>query len=1003
MKLDDTGSVTEHSTQPAEGKAANELPRKKLRSFIPLDRRAKPENLSALEQAGAKGFRRKVADGGLFMERDENPRTAAAAAEFVKNTSPTQVWAVQLKDSGLAVVDIDDPKSEIGKKLIKAFIASGTWGCRSGSVGYHFYIKETDFLRGIKGEPVITEQSKSVAELKRSWITAYRPHSDDMPFVEDTHEALELWRTLLVAAKPAKPKAGGARRASETITEKWVEDHVKYIREEYPKMEGGRHNAFRDLIDDVRGAAHGDVELAKQTIQTLRAEFAKVSPDDNAFDDDMLDSYWLDGYEERFPDKPAESRKVTIKAHSQHHNQIDKLAARLMNLHDDSDRSKRVLSEGLIKMLRLGCMPDGGAVEQQLRRAATSISADVFSKVLESAKTLLGEEAPDQASLEDLEYQVMEFDAEKWIRSRKKKVPRIARSLRIPTEEAMDLVKILSRHQERSGDKKLKTDYEGAILDIMPNLAYYPEPGNIKNPEDGGVYLNWNEEKGIWEVLEQWKIERLITRLIKLDSSVKGMAAVKEKKGIRQDLAGTLIRTTEVEIETENGVEVVERLITTMDIDLCDTMMLDAAGRAISFETGEFCDQDPDQPLMRRMNTVYRPEMVNEGFMHFLDQITLGRKDLQQYLQALFGSLLCPSNSMRNALLPTFRGVGANGKSLLFDLVEAVLGEQFVARVRFQPFLANAPDSELRSALMAMVGKRLVIGSEIPPVAKANANVFKDITGERSIKSRGLFKDEQRIPVTFKMFLQGNSMPQFGDQSLGIKRRFRVVPFDATFAEKDQDEYLFDKLTTPEGRSGILNWLFGGLKIWNDSKGKIQCDAVDRATAEYHENYDTPFSQWAEARLVPCGHGDEMVTLADAWRDYDAWCEKSGMFLEYESETDDGTRKGVKKQMGHTRSNFRKDMTSSIYTYEERKSRDGKSTQDYVINYRLRRPSDLDVLEGTEQQRHIRSAVYIEPGSTTPIEEPVAEPEPQAKQLNEPTPVEDLPPIEHQDEEIDFE
>jgi putative DNA primase/helicase len=63
-----------------------------------------------------------------------------------------------------------------------------------------------------------------------------------------------------------------------------------------------------------------------------------------------------------------------------------------------------------------------------------------------------------------------------------------------------------------------------------------------------------------------------------------------------------------------------------------------------------------------------------------------------------------------------------------------------------------------------------------------------------------------------KFFFSANQLPKVYDNTTAFFRRLIIINFSKTFDESQADPHLFEKLTTPEALSGILNWALEGLR-----------------------------------------------------------------------------------------------------------------------------------------------------------------------------------------------
>jgi len=67
------------------------------------------------------------------------------------------------------------------------------------------------------------------------------------------------------------------------------------------------------------------------------------------------------------------------------------------------------------------------------------------------------------------------------------------------------------------------------------------------------------------------------------------------------------------------------------------------------------------------------------------------------------------------------------------------------------------------------------------------------------------YKDMITFTNRTKFFFSANRLPKVYDNTTAFFRRLIIINFPKTLDESQADPHLFEKLTTPEALSGILN------------------------------------------------------------------------------------------------------------------------------------------------------------------------------------------------------
>lgn len=194
----------------------------------------------------------------------------------------------------------------------------------------------------------------------------------------------------------------------------------------------------------------------------------------------------------------------------------------------------------------------------------------------------------------------------------------------------------------------------------------------------------------------------------------------------------------------------------------------------------------------------YDPQADCPRFRQFLDEIFARDADGTQKAQALLEmigySLMSHAKYERFAILV---GSGANGKSVVLEVIKALTGESNVSAVQPSQFGNKFQRAHLHMKLVNLV-------TEIPEGAEiADAELKAIVSGELTTAEH-----KNQNPFDFCPFATcwfgTNHMPHTRDFSDALFRRATVIPFNRKFTMGvDADPHLKTKLL--EELSGILN------------------------------------------------------------------------------------------------------------------------------------------------------------------------------------------------------
>ena len=250
-------------------------------------------------------------------------------------------------------------------------------------------------------------------------------------------------------------------------------------------------------------------------------------------------------------------------------------------------------------------------------------------------------------------------------------------------------------------------------------------------------------------------------------------------------------------------------------------------------------------------------------FMQYLHEVF--PEDTDKYIDLIgeiLGYCMTSDNSFQKAFI--FIGTGANGKSVLIEILEALVGEQNVSSVGFNDLANSFSRSQLQDKLVN-------VGAEIEFSTTANSSYFKQIVAGDTISAQEKYKPEYIFKPKCKLVYSTNGFPATKDRSEGNFRRYLFVPFNVYFPEEKQDKQLVSKL---KGElSGILNFAMQGMKrLYKNERFTAPAECLKmlnefKATA-------SPFLVFfaEEAELKE----DNLYKRSVLVRRYKAWCEENG-------------------------------------------------------------------------------------------------------------------------------
>lgn len=205
-------------------------------------------------------------------------------------------------------------------------------------------------------------------------------------------------------------------------------------------------------------------------------------------------------------------------------------------------------------------------------------------------------------------------------------------------------------------------------------------------------------------------------------------------------------------------------------------------GKVWDMDKCDFVLESIDKTFFRSSVT---PNMdVKMGQNEFVKALAVG--DMEVYAD-IFATLSVMFSSRKPDMVGFFYGDGSNGKSVLIDVVNKVIGDH-IASINLER-LTDQRDAPLINGTLANL-----CGENADNIVIEDSQVFKSIgSHERWTVHKMHTNDIIEIDTNPLHIFCVNNMPNFKDKSSAIIRRARVVPFKNKF---DQD---------PNFRNNLLN------------------------------------------------------------------------------------------------------------------------------------------------------------------------------------------------------
>jgi len=285
----------------------------------------------------------------------------------------------------------------------------------------------------------------------------------------------------------------------------------------------------------------------------------------------------------------------------------------------------------------------------------------------------------------------------------------------------------------------------------------------------------------------------------------------------------------------------------------------------------ELIPHDRGQLLTKVMPVEYDPDAKCPRFDEFLQQIQ-PNIEMRRFLQRWFGLSMSGLDIQKLAF---FHGGGANGKSVLVDLMARMMGD-YAATAKIESLTGKnkKSGSDSQPDLIPLIGARMVRTSEPEEGERLQEGLIKALTGGEPMMVRALYTDMITFQPIFKLTISGNHLPDIRGGDDGIWRRLMLVNFPVQIAEKNRiPKKELDDILWVE-RAGILNWLVEGLLEYLQG-GLREPDEVMSATESYRKDSD-PIGTFLGDATVVTGYERDFMTARELIEAFNFWIEERG-------------------------------------------------------------------------------------------------------------------------------
>lgn len=282
----------------------------------------------------------------------------------------------------------------------------------------------------------------------------------------------------------------------------------------------------------------------------------------------------------------------------------------------------------------------------------------------------------------------------------------------------------------------------------------------------------------------------------------------------------------------------------------------------------EIKEHDPKSYLLSCLNVQYDPESTCPVFDRTLLEIFEKNKqpaEMVRHFWEFFGYIMQPHKN-----IPTFWiwiGRGNNGKSLLVDIVSALLGSAVLPRS-----IKELEEGKNNHAIASLVGKLLLVDDDAPKDSTLPDSILKKLAESKQFEANPKGRDAFVFRACATPLLLYNNPPKIRDLSWGLIRKAYIVPFGRMFKPAEVNLNLKDEILGNE-TAGVLNRALEGYSRLRKRGHFLEPRECQTAKNDWMRK-GNPLVDFIRSQTIKDEFAD--TDLAELYEAYTFWCSNLG-------------------------------------------------------------------------------------------------------------------------------
>lgn len=261
----------------------------------------------------------------------------------------------------------------------------------------------------------------------------------------------------------------------------------------------------------------------------------------------------------------------------------------------------------------------------------------------------------------------------------------------------------------------------------------------------------------------------------------------------------------------------------------------------------------------------------------FMKEISCNDKLVETIIWECLGCMIAPSAKFGKIFI--WYGSGANGKSLLLNIMEAIMGNLLT-----HANILNINDKFTLEDVMDGIAN---VTDDVGITTLRETGILKSLVDGSTIDVPRKFKKAVKWKPDSQFIMCCNEIPKINDTTHGMIRRLAFIPFDMQLSNNQIDIFLLDKILADKNNLRYI--LSGAVYAYRNAiqRGSLtKIDKQNELTEDFIEENKEPISAFYDWMVDEHNGINHLVSYLDGktteevYNEYVKWCEQNQLRCE---------------------------------------------------------------------------------------------------------------------------